>query len=44
MSVEHEHITPGVKAHILGEALPYIRRFSGSTFVIKYGGDRKSVV
>ncbi|NUP13679.1 MAG: acetylglutamate kinase [Polyangiaceae bacterium] len=26
------------KAHVLQEALPYIRRFSGATFVIKYGG------
>jgi acetylglutamate kinase len=26
------------KAHILAEALPYIREFSGKTVVIKYGG------
>ena len=26
------------KAHVLAEALPYIRRFNGKTFVIKYGG------
>ena len=26
------------KANVLQEALPYIRRFSGSTFVVKYGG------
>ncbi len=26
------------KANILQEALPYIRRFSGATFVVKYGG------
>ncbi len=26
------------KANTLMEALPYIRRFSGKTFVIKYGG------
>src|SRR2546423_1863053 len=25
-------------AHVLTEALPYIRRFSGKTIVIKYGG------
>ena len=37
--IEAEHITPGVKASILAEALPYIRRFSGSTIVIKYGGN-----
>jgi acetylglutamate kinase len=28
----------GVKAHILADALPYIREFSGRTVVIKYGG------
>ncbi len=32
-------ITAADKAQILAEALPYIRRFSGSTFVIKYGGN-----
>jgi acetylglutamate kinase len=26
-------------AHVLSEALPYIQRFSGKTFVIKYGGN-----
>jgi acetylglutamate kinase len=26
-------------AHVLAEALPYIQRFSGKTFVIKYGGN-----
>lgn len=26
------------KAGVLGEALPYIRRFAGATFVSKYGG------
>jgi len=26
------------KAHILSEALPYIRRFHGKTMVVKYGG------
>src|SRR5579862_655059 len=26
------------RAQILAEALPYIRRFRGKTFVIKYGG------
>ena len=26
------------KANILSEALPYMRRFAGKTFVIKYGG------
>ncbi len=28
----------GEKAHILAEALPYIREFAGTTVVIKYGG------
>jgi len=31
-------ITPGEKAAILVEALPYIKKFSGKTVVIKYGG------
>ncbi|SLN25345.1 acetylglutamate kinase [Oceanibacterium hippocampi] len=26
------------KAHILAEALPYMRRFTGQTFVVKFGG------
>mgnify|MGYP003582414674 CR=1 FL=1 len=39
MSIDKEHIPAGIKANILGEALPYIRRFSGCTFVIKYGGN-----
>lgn len=34
-----EHLSPGVKAEILSEALPYIRRFHGKTIVIKYGGN-----
>ncbi|MCP1660801.1 acetylglutamate kinase [Neisseria perflava] len=34
-----QHITPADKAAILSEALPYIRRFSGCTIVIKYGGN-----
>lgn len=36
---EATHISPAAKAAILSEALPYIRRFSGSTIVIKYGGN-----
>ena len=27
-----------VKANVLIEAIPYIRRFAGSTVVVKYGG------
>ena len=26
------------KANVLNEALPYIRKFYGKTFVVKYGG------
>jgi len=32
-------IEPALKAQILAEALPYIRRFHGKTLVIKYGGN-----
>ncbi len=32
-------ITPDIKADILSEALPYIRRFHGKTIVVKYGGN-----
>jgi len=31
--------TPQVKADVLVEALPYIRRFAGKTVVVKYGGN-----
>lgn len=31
--------SPTVKAAVLSEALPYIRRFHGKTVVIKYGGN-----
>lgn len=31
-------LSPGEKAAILVEALPYIKKFSGKTVVIKYGG------
>lgn len=34
--------TAGDKASILVEALPYIRRFSGSIVVVKYGGNAMS--
>ena len=36
---ETDKISASVKANIHSEALPYIRRFTGSTFVIKYGGN-----
>jgi acetylglutamate kinase len=29
---------PAVRAEILGEALPYLRRYSGQTVLVKYGG------
>ena len=32
-------ISPGSKAEILAQALPYIRKFHGKTMVIKYGGN-----
>lgn len=38
--MESENIISATdKARILAEALPYIRRFSGSVVVIKYGGN-----
>ena len=38
-SARPEPITPQIKADILSEALPYIRRFHGKTIVVKYGGN-----
>src|SRR5262245_59146378 len=38
MDVDERIRDAGEKAVILAEALPYIREFSGSTVVIKYGG------
>ena len=32
-------ISAAVKAEVLAEALPYIRRFHGKTIVVKYGGN-----
>ena len=32
-------IAPSLKAEILAEALPYIRKFHGKTIVVKYGGN-----
>ena len=34
-----QHLPPGLKASVLAEALPYIKRFHGRTIVIKYGGN-----
>jgi len=39
MSVLTSAAEPALKAEILAEALPYIRRFSNKTMVIKYGGN-----
>lgn len=33
------NLEPRIKAEILAEALPYIRKFHGKTIVIKYGGN-----
>ena len=33
---------PAVRAAILGEALPYLRRYSGQTVLVKYGGHAMS--
>src|SRR3979409_1705918 len=32
-------VPPQIKAEILAEALPYIRKFHGKTIVVKYGGN-----
>lgn len=37
--MDRASIPPALKAEILSEALPYIRRFHGKTIVIKYGGN-----
>ncbi|WP_428825691.1 acetylglutamate kinase [Azonexus sp. IMCC34842] len=34
-----ENLSPGLKAAVLAEALPYIKRFHGKTIVVKYGGN-----
>ncbi|MDR2208453.1 MAG: acetylglutamate kinase [Azoarcus sp.] len=39
MSATSPATAPALKAEILAEALPYIRRFSNKTIVIKYGGN-----
>ncbi len=38
-SMTSDQVDPELKARILAEALPYIRRFHGKTIVIKYGGN-----
>ncbi|HUN92810.1 MAG TPA: acetylglutamate kinase [Burkholderiaceae bacterium] len=37
--MDRAQIAPELKAAVLSEALPYIRRFHGRTVVIKYGGN-----
>ncbi len=37
--MDHAPLSPELKADILSEALPYIRRFHGKTIVVKYGGN-----
>jgi len=37
--VNSKPINPDVRASVLIEALPYIRRFAGKTIVVKYGGN-----
>lgn len=39
MSANTQQLAPALKAEILAEALPYIKRFFGKTIVIKYGGN-----
>ena len=36
---QQQSISSAIKARVLAESLPYIRRFSGSIIVIKYGGN-----
>ena len=38
MSADERVRDAGAKAHILAEALPYIREFNGKVVVVKYGG------
>ena len=33
------HVSPAVKAEVLAQALPYIKKYHGKTIVIKYGGN-----
>src|SRR5438445_10120130 len=39
MPMSNAALTPAHKAHVLAEALPYIKRFHGKTIVVKYGGN-----
>ena len=33
------HVSPAIKAEVLAQALPYIKKYHGKTIVIKYGGN-----
>ena len=39
MTDDYDNMASDLKARVLIEALPYIRRFNGKTIVIKYGGN-----
>jgi acetylglutamate kinase len=39
MPMSKPDLTPALKANVLAEALPYIKRFHGKTIVVKYGGN-----
>ncbi|MDP5240722.1 acetylglutamate kinase [Uliginosibacterium sp. 31-16] len=39
MTIDLKQLAPALKAEILAEALPYIKRFFDKTIVIKYGGN-----
>lgn len=39
MSITNPTVTPAMKADIISESMPYIRRFHGKTVVVKYGGN-----
>ena len=43
-SEQYSALPSAVKAQVLSEALPYIRRFHGKTVVIKYGGNAMTQV
>lgn len=43
-STQYSALPSSVKAQVLSEALPYIRRFHGKTVVIKYGGNAMTQV
>ncbi len=36
---ELKDVSPAVKAEVLAQALPYIKKYHGKTIVIKYGGN-----